>query len=248
MTNKRTVVVTGGTSGIGLACVRILAARGYDVIFCGRNSEMGSAIATELSGVSFVPVDVRSPHDIAQFCKFALEAGAGNIHGLINNAGQSKRVAFDQTTVDDWDTLFEVNARSAFLMVRHLLDGLRAAQGSVVTISSVAGYRGEEGLSLYAATKAALIGLTQSLALELGHHVRFNAICPGQIATRMMEKVISDSKAVESTVNRIPVGRLGTPTDVAEMAEWLISDKSTFVNGSIFVIDGGESAGIRKID
>jgi NAD(P)-dependent dehydrogenase (short-subunit alcohol dehydrogenase family) len=121
-----------------------------------------------------------------------------------------------------------------------------AGRGSVVTVSSVAGRGGEEGLAIYAATKAALIGFSESLALEWGHEVRFNVVCPGQIETRMMARVAGDVALRAATVRRIPVARLGQPEDVASAVAWLVSEQAAFVNGATIVVDGGETAGIRE--
>jgi NAD(P)-dependent dehydrogenase (short-subunit alcohol dehydrogenase family) len=175
----------------------------------------------------------------------ALQLGVGRIAGVVNNAGATLRSAFHDTTVDDWDRLFATNARSAYLLTRHAIEGLLAAHGAVVFISSVAGKAGEEGLALYSATKGALLALTQSLALEYGDRVRFNAVCPGQIATRMMARVVGDEARLQATTARIPVARLGTAQDVASAVTWLLSEEAAFVNGAVLTVDGGETAGIR---
>jgi NAD(P)-dependent dehydrogenase (short-subunit alcohol dehydrogenase family) len=131
-------------------------------------------------------------------------------------------------------------------MTRLALDGLIAARGAVVNVASVAGRGGEEDLSLYAASKAALIALTQSLALELGHVVRFNAVCPGQVATRMMARVTADPVLLAACAARIPAGRLADPAEVGEVIAFLVSDRASFVNGAVIPVDGGETAGIRQ--
>jgi len=125
------------------------------------------------------------------------------------------------------------------------MDFLRLGRGSVVVVSSIAGLIGEEGLALYTSTKAALIGLVRSLALELGRDVRFNAVCPGQIETRMMTAALSDPTRRLAIEQRIPVGRIGQPADVAAAVAWLLTADASFVNGAILPVDGGESAGIR---
>lgn len=243
---NQTIVVTGGTSGIGESCVRNLSQKGYKVVFCGRDIVAGERIMEKLENVFFYRADLQNISEVNEFCEYAIKKGEGKIYGLINNAGMTMRKKFKDTTIREWNEIFNVNTRSVYLMIHNLIDSLNSANGSVVTLSSVAGYRGEEGLSLYSSSKAALIGLTQSLALEMGHKTRFNVVCPGQIETRMMEKVLLDDKRVQEIIERIPVGRVGTPQDVAEMVEWLISSKSSFVNGSVIVLDGGESAGIRN--
>lgn len=242
-TAPRVVLVTGGTHGIGAACVRRLAADGASVVFTGRDIEAGKALATEMAGTTFVSGDASVEADCKQAVQAALDLGNGAIAGLVNNAGTSARMAFDQATLDDWNRIMTVNATSAFLFTRHAMAGLRAGKGSVVMMSSIAGLVGEEGLALYTASKAALIGLTYALALEYGAEVRFNAICPGQIATRMMGRTLEIPGRRRMLESRIPVGRLGTAEDVAEAVFWLLSPASAFVNGAVLSVDGGEAAG-----
>ena len=105
---------------------------------------------------------------------------------------------------------------------------------------------GEEGIAIYAASKGALISLTESLALEFGHVVRFNVVCPGQIATRMMARVTGDDELRALVERGIPVGRLGRAGEIADAVAWLVSDRASFVNGATIVVDGGETAGIRS--
>lgn len=174
----------------------------------------------------------------------ALEVGQGRLTGLVNNAGMGRRVAFATAEVGDWDQMLAVNARSAFLFTRYALQGLIAGRGSVVNVASIAGKIGEEGLAIYCASKAALIGLTQALALEHGADVRFNAICPGQIDTRMMQKVKDQPELRGRLEMRIPAGRFGTPEEVAEVVAWLVSPQSSYVNGVVLSVDGGEAAGL----
>jgi 3-oxoacyl-[acyl-carrier protein] reductase len=238
-------IVSGGTHGIGAACVERLVADGYTVVFTGRDDAAGAALETRVHGAKFVHCDVTSAPDIARSVDVALQLGVGRIAAVVNNAGATLRSAFHETTVDDWDRLFATNARSAYLLTRHAIEGLIAGRGAVVFISSVAGKAGEDGLALYSATKGALLALTQSLALEYGDRVRFNAVCPGQIATRMMARVVGDEARLQATTARIPVARLGTAQDVASAVTWLLSEEAAFVNGAVLTVDGGETAGIR---
>lgn len=237
------IVVTGGTHGIGRACVERLAPSG--VVFTGRDEAAGQALAASLPHTSFIPGDVADEADIRRVVDAALDRGDGRIDGLVNNAGTSRRVAFADATVADWDTVMDVNARSAFLFTRWALPGLRAARGAVVNIASIAGWTGEEGLAIYCASKAAVIAMTKALALEFGHEVRFNAICPGQIDTRMMAGIKDDPLRRRQLEQRIPAGRFGRPEEVAEAVAWLLSPQSGYVNGTVLGVDGGEAAGLR---
>ena len=137
------------------------------------------------------------------------------------------------------------NSRSAYLFTRFALPGLIAAKGAVVNVASIAGKVGEEGLAIYCASKAALIGLTQALAIEFGGKVRFNAVCPGQIDTRMMSRINADREARRRLERSIPAGRFGSAEEVAEAIRWLLSPQSSYVNGAVISVDGGETAGLR---
>jgi len=215
----RVVLVTGGTRGIGAACVRKLAEEGARVVFTGRDREAGQALAAEISRSVFVAGDASVEADCRRAVDAALDLGGGRLSGLVNNAG------------------------SAFLFTRHALQGLRAGGGAVVMMSSIAGLAGERGLAIYTASKAALIGLTYALALEYGSQVRFNAICPGQIATRMMGRTLEIPGRRQMLEARIPVHRLGNAEDVAEAVSWLLSPASSFIDGVALAVDGGETAG-----
>lgn len=236
------IIVTGGTHGIGRACVELLAPGG--VVFTGRDVAAGEALA-EQSGACFVPGDVAEERDIRTVVEAALDRGNGRLSGLVNNAGMGRRLSFSEATAEDWNEIMNVNARSVFLFTRWALAGLRAGRGSVVNVASIAGWTGEEGLAVYCASKAAVIGMTKALALEFGDEVRFNAICPGQIDTRMMARIKDDELRRRQLEQRIPAGRFGRPEEVADAVSWLLSDRSSYVNGAVFGVDGGEAAGLR---
>lgn len=239
------IIVTGGTHGIGQACVERLCTEGRDVVFTGRDEDAGRRIESTFRGATFVAGDVAKADDCARVVDRALDLGEGRLSGLVNNAGMSRRIAFDSTSAADWDEVMAVNARSAFLFTRLSLYGLRAARGAVVTVGSIAGLVGEEGLAVYCASKAAIIGMTQALALEFGAEVRFNVVCPGQIDTRMMAGAKADPQRRLGLEARIPAERFGAPAEVAELIAWLISPAASYINGAVVPIDGGETAGLR---
>jgi NAD(P)-dependent dehydrogenase (short-subunit alcohol dehydrogenase family) len=239
------IIVTGGTHGIGRACVERLSAQGEKVVFTGRDQAAGAALHEACPTTEFVAGDVAVTEDCHRVVDRALALGGGRLTGLVNNAGMGRRVSFAEAELDDWDAVMGVNARSAFLFTRLALQGLILGKGSVVNISSVAGKVGEEGLAIYCASKAALIGLTQALALDFGRDVRFNAICPGQIDTRMMARVKANPDLLSKLEMRIPAERMGTPDEVAAAVSWLLSPDSSYVNGVILAVDGGETAGLR---
>lgn len=238
-------LVTGGTHGIGRACVEKLAGDGFRVLFTGRDHDAGAELSSALPGTSFQAGDVSNEDDCRAIVAKALELGGGTLKGLVNNAGMSRRVTFAQSGIQDWDTVLDVNARSAYLFMRYALDALIAGKGAVVNIASVAGMRGEEGLAIYCASKAAVIGMTQALALEYGEHVRFNVVCPGQVGTRMMERISSDDSLRRPLELRIPAARFGEPDEIADVVLWLLSNAASYVNGAVIPVDGGETSGLR---
>ena len=239
------IIVTGGTHGIGAAVVKQLADKGEAVLFTGRDVDAGEALAASARGSTFFCADAADPVAVEQVVGRAIELGQGKLSGLVNNAGTSSRVGFLDTTVDEWDRVMAVNARATFQFTRLALPALMQAKGAVVNVASIAGKVGEEGLATYCASKGAVIALTQALALEYGESVRFNAVCPGQIATRMMARVIADAPRLQALTRRIPAGRLGEADEVARTVCWLLSAEASFINGTVLTIDGGETAGLR---
>jgi NAD(P)-dependent dehydrogenase (short-subunit alcohol dehydrogenase family) len=243
-THAPVAVVTGGTHGIGRACVEMLGSAGWQVVFQGRSEQEGRALEAAVPDREYISGDITRDETVQRLIAAATKRGNGTIAGLVNNAGVGFRKRFSECDAEDWDRLFAVNARSAYMVTRAALDGLIAARGSVVFVSSVAGSGGEEELSIYCATKAALIGLSKALALELGSAVRFNVICPGQIATRMMARVTGSPALRAAVSQRIPMKRLGEAEEVASTIAFLLSPASAYVNGSVLAVDGGETAGI----
>jgi NAD(P)-dependent dehydrogenase (short-subunit alcohol dehydrogenase family) len=243
MNNKNVIIVTGGTHGIGAAIVRKLALEGKTVIFTGRDLLAGKEVQKTAQNSEFVFADMANPNDVASVVDRAKSIGEGYISGLVNNAGTTSRLEFSETTLEEWDRVFAVNTRAVFETIRCALPYLIKSRGAVVNMGSIAGKVGEEGLATYCASKGAVISLTQALALEYGNNVRFNAICPGQIATRMMSRVITNLPYLDALMQRIPTGRLGQPEEVANATSWLLSEQSSFVNGVILSVDGGESSG-----
>lgn len=239
-------LVTGGANGIGCGVVRLFAQKGYHVFFGDLDVSRGRDLQAELRANgwagTFREVDVRNP-DALEGVVQAASAG-GRLDALVNNVGIERNARLEDTTLQDWEDMVSVNLRSAFLCSRHAIGALRAAGGSIVNISSVQSIANEPGLAIYVSTKAGLLGMTRALAIDLApHRIRVNAVCPGAIQTAMMDVWLeskSDPKAVLAQMTRnIPLGRLGTPEDVAELVLFLASGQARYITGGTFVVDGG---------
>lgn len=245
MTSDPVAIVTGGAHGIGLACVQRLGRDGYHVVIADIDAEAGMKAAREARQALFVRCDVTDAADIERVLAQALELSGGALRALVNDAGQTSRATFADCDRQAWRTLHEINLDSVYAFTQACLPALLAGHGAVVNLASIAGLVGAEGLTAYSSTKAAIIALTRSLALEYGHRVRFNAVCPGDIQTRMMAGVLASPALRDAMAERIPARRFGRPEEVANAIAWLLSDESAYVNGVALPVDGGLTAGLR---
>ena len=227
-------LVTGGSRGIGAAICRALARDGWKVyINYNESKEKALALAEEIGGVP-VWADVSDETAVKE-----MFAAVGEVDLLVSNAGIAHAELVQDLTEEDWHRLFRVNTDGAFYTVRAAVPGLiRRTRGNIVIISSVCGVYGSACEAAYSATKGALISLTKSLFKELGPSgIRVNAIAPGVIDTDMTACFTAGEKAAMAADT--PLGRIGTPEDVAELAAFLASDRSGFITGQIIGCDGG---------
>jgi len=233
-------IVTGGGRGIGSAVVTRLDADGYKVVTCGRSprpDDLGSE-------VDWVQGDVSKADDAARIVEGA--AAHGPVTLLVNNAGVQVEKTTRDSTDADWDLVVGANCRGVFNMCRAVLPGMEAQGGAIVNIGSISGHVADPSMALYNASKAFVHGLTRSIAVDHGPNVRCNAICPGWIMTEMAEDAFalaSDPQAaMKDALARHPVGRMGTPEDIANIVAWLGSDQAGYVSGATFTVDGGMTA------
>lgn len=243
---KKWAFVTGGTRGIGKGVVRTLAARGYPVAFTYRASaaeaERLTAEINAAGGQSEAYACDSSQIEAVFELGKKLIARHGAPYAVINNAGIAKDGLLATTSAADWNAVIDNNLTSVYAVNRAFLpEMLSNDDGCVIQISSVTGLKGNIGQSVYGATKAAMIGLTRSLALEVGRfNIRVNAVAPGLIATDMTGAI--PPAQLKKLSSLIALGRLGTVEDVALTVEFLLGPGGRYVTGQTFVIDGGLTA------
>lgn len=237
----RRVLVTGAGSGIGLALSRKLIARGAEVIALDLRTDDVPEGAVGLS------VDVSDEEQIRQALAQVRELGP--IDTLFNNAGIGSTKTVIDCEVDEWDRVFNVNVRGTYLMCKHLLPSmLENRYGVIVNTASAAGLIGLPDRAAYCASKGAVIALTKQIAVQwAAHGIRCNSVCPGTIdspwVARLVDEAVDPVARREQLVGRQPLGRLGTPEEVADAAIYLASDAAAFITGTDLVIDGGITAG-----
>lgn len=236
-------LVTGGSRGIGAACAVALAQAGFDVAVGYVADEAGAnATAEAVRAVGCQAAVVQG--DIADSAAAeavvnAAEDALGPLDALVLNAGITRDGLMMRMSDDDWQSVIDTNLSGSFYCARAALRGMmKRRAGSIVAVSSVVGLMGNAGQVNYAAAKAGLIGMTKSLAKEAGARgVRANAIAPGYISTDMTDVLSDDIK--EQLIGHTPLGRLGTPDDVAGLVAFLCSDASAFITGTVIPVDGG---------
>ena len=229
-------IVTGGSQGIGRGIVDAFLTEGASVVTCGRRDK-----PTDLPGnCDYVVLDVSDPNAVNAFV-----ASQDTIDIVVNNAGVQVEKTVAESTDTDWDLVIGANARGVFNLCRAVIP-VMSQGGSIINIGSISGNVADPSMALYNASKAFVHGLTRSIAVDHGPHVRCNAICPGWIETGMLEAGFATANnpgaAKDDALARHPVRRFGRPADIASMAVWLASEDASFATGQLFTIDGGMTA------
>lgn len=240
--SRRTALITGASRGIGRTCASVLAAAGYRVVLAARaldKLEEAAQAIQSAGGESFViEADLANGDSIRTgFSKAAKEFG--RIDVLVNNAGITKDGLAVRMKQTDWDLVLQTNLTGAFFAIQQVLPGMmRERWGRIVNISSVAGEMGNPGQANYAASKAGLIGLTKSLAQEVGsRNITVNAIAPGFIETDMTHVLTPELK--NKMLEHTPLKRMGTPEDIASAVKFLVSEEASFITGHVLDVNGG---------
>ncbi len=240
--NTRTALVTGGSRGIGEACARTLASAGYRVVLAARSREKLNAVAEELSAAGadafVVEMDLSSTDSISSaIAKASKEFGRLDI--LVNNAGITKDGLAVRIKTNDWNSVLQTNLSGAFHAIQQVLPGMMKERwGRIINIASVVGEMGNAGQVNYAASKAGLIGLTKSLAQEVGsRNITVNAVSPGFIETEMTEHLSPELK--EKMIAQTPLRRMGTADEIAHAVKFLASNEASFITGHVLSVNGG---------
>jgi acetoacetyl-CoA reductase len=241
--NKRIVLVTGATGGLGTAMCKELHNDGFHVIANYRNQakadEWNSKMKAEGFTIDMYEADVTDFDSVGAMIK-KIESELGTVDTLVNNAGITRDGRFAKMSKDDWDAVISSNLTSVFNCTRHVINGMIERQfGRIINISSVNGQRGQFGQANYSAAKAGMHGFTKTLAMEVAKYgITVNTISPGYIGTDMVMAV--PEKVREQIVSQIPMGRLGGTHEVAHLVSFLASDKTNFITGANYSINGGQ--------
>jgi NAD(P)-dependent dehydrogenase (short-subunit alcohol dehydrogenase family) len=234
----RRALVTGAGSGIGAAVARRLAAGGASVVLADVRPDGVEALARELGGgAEPLVLDVRD--------EAAVAPAVASLDVLANVAGIGSTQNAPDTPLEVWEDVFAVNARGTFLTCKHAIPGMIArGGGAIVNVASVAALVGLKNRAAYCASKGAVVALTRALAVDhVGDGIRVNAVCPGTVDSPWVRRLVDEAgESLDALRARQPLGRLGTPDEIAEAIMYLASDRAAFVTGSVFTIDGGLTA------
>ena len=238
----RIALITGASQGIGRACALKLAASGATVAVAARNQEKLAELVQQIEAsrgkASAFPLDVADEEQIKTAFKSAL-GQLGRIDILINNAGITRDQLVMRMKRSDWDAVLNTNLTSAYLCIQQAIGSmLKQRWGRIINVTSVFGQMGQAGQANYASSKAGLIGLTMAIAREVGsRNITCNAVAPGFIETAMTSSFSEDFK--QNALKNIPLGRIGTPEDVANAVAFLASDEASYITGHVLSVNGG---------
>ena len=242
--NNKTAIITGGASGIGLACARLFTREGARVAIFGRRQDRLDQARKQIGdSVLAVQGDITHEQDIQRLVDTTLKE-LGQVDILINNAGTFTGGPLHETDAEAWDRVFNTNMTGVFQLTRRVLPSMvEQGSGSIIHISSILGMVAMPQTAAYNASKGALNQFSKSIAVEYGAQgIRSNALCPGMIETEMTEELRSDTALMAEFLKGYPLGRFGQPEEVAQACLFLASDESAFITGTTLPIDGGYTA------
>ena len=251
----KVAVITGAASGMGRATAIRFAKEGAAVVVADLNSQGGELVVSEIAAAKgravYQRTDVSSEDDIKAVISRAVKE-YGHLDITYNNAGVGGAIGkLENIKGEDWDKTFHILTRAVFFGIKYSIEPMRkSGGGSIISTSSVAGLRGVSGLHAYSAAKAAVISITESAAIELGHdRIRVNCICPGGVVTPLVARGIpgGEEAAAKNMARMQPIPRAGRPEDIAAMALFLASDDAEWITGTAMIVDGGMNTGNARI-
>ncbi len=237
--NKKNIIVTGATGGIGNSIVKKLDDYGANILASGTKLEKLQELKENFKNIKILKFDISQSEKIEEFIENATKELGGSLDCLVNNAGITQDNLAIRMSLDEWQKVININLTSTFLMSKFSIKKmLKNKSGKIINITSVVGHTGNIGQANYTASKAAVVAMSKSLAIEYAKkNININCISPGFIKTAMTDKM--DDKFKEAIISRIPAARLGEPDDIANAVLFLASNQSNYVNGETLHVNGG---------
>jgi len=236
---NKNIIVTGASGGIGNSIVKKLSDSGANILASGTKIEKLKELQSRFEKIKIMNFDISKSDKIEEFIEEATKDLGGNLDGIINNAGITQDNLAIRMNLDEWEKVININLTSTFLMSKFAIKKmLKNKSGKIVNITSVVGHTGNLGQANYTASKAGIIAMSKSLAIEYAKkNINVNCISPGFIKTAMTDKI--DEKFKEVIISKIPSARLGEPDDIANAVLFLISNQSDYINGETLHVNGG---------
>jgi 3-oxoacyl-[acyl-carrier protein] reductase len=236
---NKNIIVTGASGGIGNSIIKKLNEAGANILASGTRIEKLEEIKKKFEKIKILKFDISQSDKIEEFIENATSELGGSLDGLINNAGITQDNLAIRMSLDEWQKVININLTSTFLMSKFAIKKmLKNKSGKIVNITSVVGHTGNLGQANYTASKAGIVAMSKSLAIEYAKkNININCISPGFIKTAMTDKI--DDKFKEVIISKIPSARLGHPEDIANAVLFLTSDQSNYINGETLHVNGG---------
>ena len=236
---KKNIIVTGASGGIGNSIIKKLNETGANILASGTRIEKLEELKKNFEGIKILKFDMSQSDKIEEFIENATSELGGSLDGIVNNAGVTQDNLAIRMSLDEWQKVININLTSTFLMSKFAIKKmLKNKSGKIVNITSVVGHTGNLGQANYTASKAGIVAMSKSLALEYAKkNININCVSPGFIKTAMTDKI--DEKFKEVIISKIPSARLGEPEDIANAVLFLISDNSSYINGETIHVNGG---------
>jgi 3-oxoacyl-[acyl-carrier protein] reductase len=236
---KKNIIVTGASGGIGNAIIKKLSEAGANILASGTRIEKLEELKKNFEGLKILKFDISQSDKIEEFIENATNELGGSLDGIVNNAGITQDNLAIRMSLDEWQKVININLTSTFLMSKFSIKKmLKNKSGKIVNITSVVGHTGNLGQANYTASKAGIVAMSKSLAIEYAKkNININCISPGFIQTAMTDKI--DDKFKEVIISKIPSARLGEPDDIANAVLFLSSDQSNYINGETLHVNGG---------